>query len=108
MVSKAETVGMDAAPKTTFAESVTVLKQVKVSDEVRRSTWALLAKCTYNQDHVRTRKRNTLDEIKSGTRCLGCGHNGHWFRDKKKGWPRADASEVGNESENRDHEKRRE
>lgn len=75
----------EEVPTITFAEAVSVLRQVKVTtDQIAESTTMLAKRGADNNDTPFSRKKSRIDQIKSNTKCLACGRVGHWFKDNPR------------------------
>lgn len=72
-------------PTIKFSEAVSVLRQVKVTTEHTPEATTMMAKrAPEHQEENNPRKRSRIEQLKTNTKCLACGRQGHWYKDNPK------------------------
>lgn len=71
-------------PTITFAEAISVLRQVKISTEHAPVSTLLAKRPTDDYYTNAPRKRSRIEQIKATTKCIACGKVGHWFKDNPR------------------------
>jgi len=81
MSQRLEAVQRDDAPTITFSEAVSALKQIQVQEEPRR-VQSMYGKRAAVEGLENVSKKERIEELKTRTKCMGCGKRGHWFKDR--------------------------
>lgn len=76
----------DNGPQSTLDDAIWAIRQVKVGKEEHevRPVGAMVGKRGFEKGGFMRMTRARTDEMKTRTRCMGCGEKGHWFGDNTR------------------------